>query len=102
MLGRPRFRDTSPGIPSALKLRHRRFICRTLRPSILAAAACVSRFSSTLRTSSAQSISFADIVTNSFAIGPPPSARDASQRGHFYLGERGHLNLGATSVVKAT
>jgi hypothetical protein len=59
--------------------------------------ACVSRFSRTRRISSPRSISFVDIVNNPFGMSPPMSTHFASQRGHCYLGRRGHLNLGATA-----
>jgi hypothetical protein len=97
-----RLRDASPGRPSSLNSRHRRFTCRTLRPISAAALGCVRRFSRTRRINSPRSISLADIVTNPFGISPPKRARDASQRGHFYLGQRGHLNLGATCVCPIT
>ena len=32
---------------------------------------------------------------------PPPWPRPATRRGHFYLGERGHLDLGATGELSA-
>jgi hypothetical protein len=40
-----------------------------------------------------------DIVTIPFGMSPPMSTHIASQRGHFYLGRRGHLNLGATDEL---
>jgi hypothetical protein len=40
-----------------------------------------------------------DIVTIPFGMSPPMSTHSASQRGHSYLGRRGHLNLGATCKV---
>jgi hypothetical protein len=61
-----------------------------------AALAWVSRFSRTRRISVPGSISLADIVTHPFGISPPKRARDASRSGHFYLGRKGHLDLGAT------
>jgi hypothetical protein len=56
-----------------------------------AACACLSRFS---KTRSPRSISFADIVTSTFAMGPPLRPRGVAKRGHFYMGQRGHLVWG--------
>ena len=71
---------------------------RTLSPINAAALACVSRVSRTRRISSPRSISFVDIVNIPFGMSPPMSTHHASQRGHFYLGRRRHLDLGATQV----
>ena len=77
--------------------------CPKIRRGIFRAAVrynkflvCVSRFSSTRRIISPRSISRLDMVTNPFGMSPPMSTQNAAQRGHFYLGRRGHLNLGAT------
>jgi hypothetical protein len=84
-----------PARPSILSARHMRFICRSPTPRNSASSACFNRSKSHL-IRSPQAISFADIVTSPFAIGPPLRPRSATQRGPFYLGQRGHLVLGST------
>ena len=83
----------------ALRAQSRR-TWRSDRPMNSPAFACVSRPSTTRRTTSRRSNSFLLIATSSVPIHPAPWRQRAAETGHLYLGGTGHFHFASTIWIR--
>src|SRR5882724_4754644 len=97
LLGCPRLPDTRLAGPSSSKAAHSRRTWRSERPMNSPAFACVSRPSTTCRTTARRSSSLLLISTSSWATDPPFRRRHVTESGHLYLARSGHFHFAAAA-----